>query len=412
MIASTSSVETAKKSAALTLSSSQPSEAKNLIRENDKQGNDKLNILLVSGTRPEIIKLAPVYHALSRAEWANVSWLHTAQHGEMARQILDSFGIHPDMTLTRPGTSLLDFSLACRAQLDRVMTEQRWSLVIVQGDTESAFQGALAAFYNRVPLAHVEAGLRTYNLDRPFPEEGLRQMISRLARFHFTPTRRASEALNAEGIPDGRVYLTGNTVVDAQQWTCAHHAVKRRIQGKGHLLVTVHRRENWGNDLNEICHAIADIAARFPKLEVLFPVHLNPLIQGPVQVILGKCHNVRLIEPLNYLEMQQALADAWILLTDSGGLQEEAPTFGVPVLVLREETERPEAINAGCARIVGARRRDIVAEVVRLSEDDLAIKRMQQTINPFGDGQASARIVNILEDHFSSTLSAVAVGAV
>ena len=362
--------------------------------------SEKQNILLVSGTRPEIIKLAPVYHALRACEWSNVYWLHTAQHGEMAQQILDSFGISPDMTSSRPGSSLLDFSLACRAQLDRVMTEKKWSLVIVQGDTESAFQGALAAFYNRVPLAHVEAGLRTYNLERPFPEEGLRQMISRLAHFHFAPTARARATLHAEGIPEDRIHLTGNTVVDAQDWACSHLDIKRRALDKGHLLVTIHRRENWGSDLAEICQAIADISARYPKLDVLFPVHLNPLIQRPVHAILGNCSNVRLVAPLDYLEMQQALADAWMVLTDSGGLQEEAPTFGIPVLVLREETERPEAIEAGCARIVGARRADIVDEVTRLWDDEMAYSRMQQAGNPYGDGQASRRIVNTLTSHF------------
>lgn len=362
---------------------------------------EKQNILLVSGTRPEIIKLAPVYHALRACGWANVYWLHTAQHGEMAQQILDSFGIDPDITSTRPGSSLLDFSLACRAQLDRVMTEHSWALVIVQGDTESAFQGALAAFYNRVPLAHVEAGLRTYNLARPFPEEGLRQMISRLANFHFAPTTRARAALHAECIPSERIHLTGNTVVDAQQWACSHHNVKRRVHGRGHLLVTIHRRENWGNDLAAICQAVAEIAARYPALDVLFPVHLNPVVQRPVHTILGNCRNVRLVAPLDYLEMQQALADAWMLLTDSGGLQEEAPTFGVPVLVLREETERPEAVEAGCARIVGAHRGDIVDEVTRLWDDAFAYNRMQLAGNPYGDGQASRRIVTTLASHFA-----------
>jgi UDP-N-acetylglucosamine 2-epimerase (non-hydrolysing) len=281
------------------------------------------------------------------------------------------------------------------------MTQQPWSLVVVQGDTESAFQGALAAFYHRVPLAHVEAGLRTRNLSRPFPEEGLRQMISRVARFHFAPTPRAAAALVSEGIPGALVSMTGNTVVDAQQWTCARHGVKRRVKGRGHLLVTVHRRENWGNDLEEICRAIADIAALDPALSILFPVHLNPVIQGAAQSILGSLHNVRLVPPLGYLPMQQALADAWIVLTDSGGLQEEAPTFGVPVLVLREETERPEAVDAGCAVIVGASRRVIVDELMRLSRDGTALAHMQRVINPFGDGHASGRIVDTIAAHFA-----------
>lgn len=354
------------------------------------------DVLLVSGTRPEIIKLAPVYHALRESSWARVQWLHTGQHDEMARQILACFDVEPDITLTRSGSSLLAFSTGCRQQLEAVMLRQPWSLVIVQGDTESAFQGALSAFYNRVPLAHVEAGLRTYNLARPFPEEGLRQIISRLTRYHFAPTRRAQVALETEGIADEFIYLTGNTVIDAQQWTCANRGVKRKAPGRGHLLVTVHRRENWGSDVEEICHAIADIARQQPDLKVLFPVHLNPVIQGPVHAILGNIANVTLTAPLDYTGMQQALADAWMVLTDSGGLQEEAPTFGVPVLVLRDETERPEAIEAGCALLIGATRSAIVSEVTRLTYDTGAYARMAQAGNPFGDGTASRQIVEAL----------------
>ena len=354
------------------------------------------DVLLVSGTRPEIIKLAPVYHALRESSWARVQWLHTGQHDEMARQILACFDVEPDITLKRSGSSLLEFSTGCRQQLEAVMLRQPWSLVIVQGDTESAFQGALAAFYNRVPLAHVEAGLRTYNLARPFPEEGLRQMISRLTRYHFAPTQRARVALETDGIADEFIYLTGNTVIDAQQWTCANRGVKRKVPGRGHLLVTVHRRENWGNDVEEICRAIADIARQQPDLQVLFPVHLNPVIQGPVHVILGNIANVTLTAPLDYTGMQQALADAWMVLTDSGGLQEEAPTFGVPVLVLRDETERPEAIEAGCALLIGATRSAIVSEVTRLTHDTGAYARMAQAGNPFGDGTASRQIAEAL----------------
>ncbi len=359
------------------------------------------NILIISGTRPEIIKLAPVFQELMKAPWARVEWLHTGQHGEMASQILDCFDVVPDMTLTRAGTSLQDFSTGCRQQLEAVMEQRKWSLVIVQGDTESAFQGALAAFYHRVPLAHVEAGLRTHNLGRPFPEEGLRQMISRLAQFHFPPTQRSRAALKTEGIVDGQIYLTGNTVIDAQQWTCANRGVKRTATGRGHLLVTVHRRENWGDDVAEICRAIAEIARKRPDLDVLFPVHLNPVIQGPVNAILGGIENVKLTAPLGYTEMQQSLADAWLVLTDSGGLQEEAPTFGVPVLVLREETERPEAVEAGCALLIGPTRRAIVDHVTRLLGDPMAYRKMSQAGNPFGDGTAARKIVHALAATFA-----------
>ncbi len=351
------------------------------------------DILLVSGTRPEIIKLAPLYHALRAEPGVNPVWLHTGQHGDMAAQILACFDITPDISLRREGSSLSEFSLGCRAQLETVLTSRPWAAVVVQGDTESAFLGALAGFYHRVPVAHVEAGLRTYNLDRPFPEEGLRQMIGRIARFHFPPTPRARAALLAEAVPAERVQVTGNTVVDAQQWTVAHHGIARRAEGRGHLLVTVHRRENWGRDVEEICHAIAAIARAHPELVVRFPVHLNPVIKQPVHEILDGLPNVQLSEPLDYLAMQQAIADAWLLLTDSGGLQEEAPTFGVPVLVLREETERPEALEAGCARIIGTQRARIVAEVEQLWADTEAHARMQRAGNPFGDGQACARII-------------------
>jgi UDP-N-acetylglucosamine 2-epimerase (non-hydrolysing) len=366
-------------------------------------------IAIVSGTRPEIIKLAPVYHALVKQGWADTRWIHTGQHADMAQQILRCFDVEPDIRLKREGSSLQQFSADCRSQLDAVMAAQRFDMCVVQGDTESAFLGALSAFYQQVPIAHVEAGLRTHNLSRPFPEEGLRQMISRLARHHFAPTQRACDALRAEGIPQDRVQLTGNTVVDAQHWAVAHRGIKRNVQGRGHILVTVHRREHWGFEMEEIFHAVAEIAREHPGAEIVFPVHLNPVVQQAAQSILSGIANVQLVAPMNYLEMQQALVNASLVLTDSGGLQEEAPTFGVPVLVLREETERPEAVEAGCAAIVGPGRAAIVREVRRLMHDELAYRRMQQPANPYGDGQASRRIVETLAAHLLGTVPDVAV---
>lgn len=357
-------------------------------------------ILFISGTRPEIIKLAPLYHALQQTPWAEVRWLHTGQHAEMAKQILACFDISPDIELRRHGESLLDFSTGCRLQLEKVMTQQPWSLVVVQGDTESAFLGALAGFYHRIPVAHVEAGLRTYNLSRPFPEEGLRQMLSRITKYHFAPTAGAQANLLAEGVSPSNIKITGNTVIDAQHWVCSVKGVRRKINGQGHMLVTVHRRENWGDDVEQICNAVAEIAMQHPTLEILFPVHLNPIIQAPVYRILGKLGNVTLTTPLDYLQMQQALVDAWIVLTDSGGLQEEAPTFNVPVLVLRDETERPEAVASGCAAVIGANRQNIVKVVNSLLKDELAYRRMQQAGNPFGDGSASQQIVARLAESF------------
>lgn len=356
-------------------------------------------IAIVSGTRPEIIKLAPVYHALRQSRWADVEWIHTGQHAQMADDILRCFDITPHIAFARRGTSLQDFSAHCRAKLDETMVSRAWDMCIVQGDTESAFLGALAAFYKGVPVAHVEAGLRTYNLSRPFPEEGLRQMISRLALFHFTPTQRASAALLSEGIDAQKILQTGNTVVDAQHWACGKHGISRKAAGRGHILVTVHRREHWGQQMDDIFRAVAEIAREHPSMKVLFPVHLNPIVQDAARAILADVPNVELTAPLDYLQMQQALADSALVLTDSGGLQEEAPTFGVPVLVLRHETERPEAVEAGCAVLVGPDRPAIVAEVRRLLWDELAYKRMQQPANPYGDGLASRRIDECLANH-------------
>jgi UDP-N-acetylglucosamine 2-epimerase (non-hydrolysing) len=352
---------------------------------------------IVCGTRPEIIKLAPVYHALRAQQWARVVWVHTGQHADMAEAMLRCFDIEPDVRLTRAASGLEQFSVECRTQLDALMASQHWDMCVVQGDTESAFLGALAAFYRRVPIAHVEAGLRTYNLDRPFPEEGLRQMISRIAGMHFAPTARSREALLAEGIADEKILMTGNTVVDAQLWTSERYAVRREAgAARGPILVTVHRREHWGGEMQDIFEAVADIAREHPQMQVRFPVHLNPVVQRAAHTILAGLPNVELTAPFDYLQMQQALAGASLVLTDSGGLQEEAPTFGVPVLVLRHETERPEAVEAGCASLIGPGREGIVRETRRLLQDELAYRRMQVGANPFGDGHAAQRIADAL----------------
>jgi UDP-N-acetylglucosamine 2-epimerase (non-hydrolysing) len=354
-------------------------------------------VAIVSGTRPEIVKLAPVYRALTAQHRLEVHWIHTGQHAEMARDMLRCFDIVPHFQLTRSGTTLEEFSSGCRTQLDALRASRSWDACIVQGDTESAFLGALSAFYGGVPVLHVEAGLRTHNLRGPFPEEGIRQMISRIASLHFAPTLRAKAALLAEGVAADQVIMTGNTVVDAQQWICARYGIAREPAQAGHILVTAHRREHWGSDMEQTFRAVADIAAAHPQRRVLFPVHLNPVIGRPAQTILGRLPNVSLLPPLDYLAMQNALANADLLLTDSGGLQEEAPTFGVPTIVLRRETERPEAVEAGCALLVGPERGDIVAAAARLLRDRGAADGMRKAGNPFGDGRAAERIARGVE---------------
>jgi UDP-N-acetylglucosamine 2-epimerase (non-hydrolysing) len=365
---------------------------------------EKPVIAIVCGTRPEIIKLAPVYHALRTQPWARVLWVHTGQHADMADAMLRCFDIEPDMRLSRSAAGLEQFSVECRTQLDALFAAQRIAMCVVQGDTESAFLGALAAFYRRVPIAHVEAGLRTYNLARPFPEEGLRQMLSRIATLHFAPTERSREALRAEGVAEAGIHLTGNTVVDAQLWTSERYGIRREPgAAKGPILVTVHRREHWGGEMQDIFEAVADVAREHPQVQVRFPVHLNPVVQRAAHTILAGLPNVELCAPFDYLQMQQALAQASMVLTDSGGLQEEAPTFGVPVLVLRHETERPEAVEAGCASLVGPDREGIVRETRRLLQDELAYRRMQAAANPFGDGRAAQRIADILATEMTVT---------
>ena len=355
------------------------------------------NILIISGTRPEIIKLAPVYHCLKKEYWTDVTWLHTGQHLEMSESILACFNIEPNIILIREGDTLAEFSIACRRQLEQVMLSQLWSLVIVQGDTESAFLGGLSAFYHQIPIAHIEAGLRTYDLDHPFPEEGLRQMLSRITYFNFPPTERAKNTLLAEAILPELIHVTGNTVVDAQKWIIKNYQIHAQILDKKQILMTMHRRENWGNEIEEACLAIAELVQRHAGMSILFPVHTNPIVQELVHKILGNLANITLIPPLDYLKMQQAIANSWLILTDSGGIQEEAPSFGIPVLVLRKETERPEAVDAGCAKIIGTSRQAILDNVELLWNDDLLYQSMKSKNNPFGDGRASNRIVHILE---------------
>jgi len=353
-------------------------------------------VMVVYGTRPEAIKMAPVATALrARPDRFRTIVCATAQHREMMDQVQEVFDLTPDidLDLMRPAQTLNDLASRSLAAIDAVLVGERPDWVLVQGDTTTAMTVALAAFHREVQVGHVEAGLRTGDLKRPFPEEANRRLIDVFAEGLFAPTERSRRRLLDEGHDPGRVFLTGNTGIDALL------SVAERIGGvtvSDEVLVTVHRRESFGAPIRAIFAAIRELAERFPELRFVYPVHRNPNVQGPAHEILGGLSNVALEDPFDYLELVRHLARARLVLSDSGGIQEEAPSFGKPVLVLRETTERPEGIDAGVARLVGADREGIVSEAVRLLTDDTAWRAMANATNPYGDGHAADRIVRIL----------------
>jgi len=357
------------------------------------------------GTRPEAIKLVPVIKELARQpmEFAPVV-LVTAQHRHMLDQVLRVFEIEldHDLDVMRPGQSLAEVTVAVLRGVERVLRRNRPDIVMVQGDTTSALAAALAAFYQRIPVGHVEAGLRTNDKYSPYPEEMNRRLVSSLADLHFAPTRTAKENLLREGVSRGRIHVTGNTVVDALKATLQSKAkwrvpVLEGIAAKHPvILVTAHRRESFGSGLEHICLALRNIVERNPGVEIVYPVHLNPAVRRPVRAILGAVPRVHLIKPLEYLPFVRLMERSYLILTDSGGIQEEAPALGKPVLVMRDVTERPEAVEAGTARLVGTDAEAIVSATERLLRSDVAYRKMARVRNPFGDGSASARIATAL----------------
>lgn len=366
-------------------------------------------ILCVFGTRPEAIKLAPVVLELrSRAEF-QVSVCVTAQHREMLDQVLETFAIRPDYDLgiMRPGQDLFELTARCLTGLRDVLEKEQPAWVVVQGDTTTVLAAALAAFYLGLRVAHVEAGLRTFDKRRPFPEEINRRLASHVADLHFAPTETARRNLRSEGVPDESIFVTGNTVVDALLYVREKYRGRwpappgmralssKEAPGKRLVLVTGHRRESFGPGFERICEALRRIAER-PDVEVVYPVHLNPNVHGPVFRILGNSPNVQLLEPAPYVPFVGLMESAFLILTDSGGIQEEAPSLGKPVLVMREVTERPEAVEAGTVRLVGTDVERIVSAVGELLDDPAAYQRMSRAHNPYGDGQAAGRIANIL----------------
>jgi UDP-N-acetylglucosamine 2-epimerase (non-hydrolysing) len=365
-------------------------------------------ILTVFGTRPEGIKLFPLLHALDRDERFESRVCVSAQHREMLDQVLAIAGVKPDhdLDLMRSDQSLDALTAGLLAGLGRVMDEERPDRVVVQGDTATAMTAAIAAYYRKIPVAHVEAGLRSGDIHHPWPEEVNRKVIGAIAALHFAPTATAAEALRRENVAAGTIHVTGNTVIDALHWITGQVAghpelarglaeLERRFAGKRIIGVTTHRRENFGDGMEAIAEAIRRLAAR-SDLAVIFPVHLNPNVRSVMGERLAGLDNVALVEPLDYPHFARLLDISTLMLTDSGGVQEEAPALGKPVLVMRETTERPEGIAAGTARLVGTDADRIVAETERLLDDETAYAAMARAHNPFGDGRSAARIADLL----------------
>jgi len=364
---------------------------------------------IVVGTRPEAIKLAPVVKALRESEDDFLVHVVTSgQHGEICRSALAAFGLAPDSALeVEPiSGSLADSAGYVLRAFGRRFSVCRPDLILVQGDTTTAMAAALAGFYAQIPVAHVEAGLRSGDLAHPFPEEANRQVIDAVSEILLPPTPQAQFNLRRAGFAVERCPVTGNTVVDALQLLCAIHPPaldgsdleEADLEGRRLILVTTHRRESWGGDLEGICAAIREIVQRRTTVMVALPLHPNPNVQGPVRQLLGGHPRIRLLPPLSYIPFLALMRRAYLILTDSGGIQEEAPSLGVPVLVLRKTTERPEAAEAGLARIIGTNPDVIVKHVEELLEDGLAYRRMTTAINPYGDGRASERIVEVLRN--------------
>lgn len=364
---------------------------------------DRLPIMVIFGTRPEAVKMAPVVARLRESPDLRPVVVVTAQHRQMLDQVLRLFAITPDrdLDIMLPEQSLFDIATRALARLDPVLAELRPAMVLVQGDAASTMLGALAAFYHKIPVGHVEAGLRTHDKYRPFPEEMNRRLTSVLTDLHFAPTPQARANLLAEGTPPDRIFVTGNTVIDALQDVVARPDLALPpgippLRGARMLLVTTHRRENWGEPLREIYQALLDLLERFADVVVVFSVHPNPTVRRVATDVLGGHPRAHLIEPPDYGPFVRLMGAAYLILSDSGGVQEEAPALGTPVLVLREVTERPEGVVAGSVELVGTSRRKIFERAARLLADPAARAAMASVRNPYGDGRAARRIVEAI----------------
>ncbi|EMR46654.1 UDP-N-acetylglucosamine 2-epimerase [Pseudomonas putida LS46] len=349
--------------------------------------------------------MAPVIQTLKNEPWAEVRVLATAQHRRILDQVLEFFEITPDIDLDimRPNQALTTLTARLMLDLDDVLLTEKPDAVLVQGDTTTVMTAALACFYHRIPVGHVEAGLRTWDMHNPFPEEANRVITGKLARWHFAPTEGSRQNLLKEGIPDDDILVTGNTVIDALL-TAVDKPLELGIEldtTKRLVMVTSHRRENFGKPFRNICRALQHLAQANPNVQFLYPVHPNPNVKDVAYEFLGNVPNFILCEPLDYAPFVAAMKQSHLILTDSGGVQEEAPALGKPVLVLRDETERPEAVDQGVVKLVGPNYQKIVDEAQRLLDDDNAYREMARGVSPYGDGHASERIAKVLREHFA-----------
>ena len=374
----------------------------------------RMKILTIFGTRPEAIKLAPVVKALKDHPAQFHSWVCvTAQHREMLDQVLHIFDIQPeyDLNIMKPKQDLYGVTSEVLLKLKDILQEALPDLILVQGDTTTTFAAGLAAFYKKIKIGHVEAGLRTYDKFKPFPEEINRHLTTVLADYHFAPTEKAKLNLLKDGIPPERIYVTGNTVIDALFWILKKQSAPEEqkrmttyflntfgisMDRQRLILVTAHRRESFGEGFENICQALKEIAIRNPDVKIVYPVHLNPNVQEPVHRIIGDIDRIHLIEPLEYELFVYLMNQSYLILTDSGGIQEEAPSLGKPVLVMREVTERPEAVEAGTAKLVGTQMEKIISETQKLLDHPEEYQRMANIKNPYGNGKSAEQIVQIL----------------
>lgn len=365
-----------------------------------------VKVMTVFGTRPEAIKMAPLVHELNKySEQIKSVVCVTAQHRQMLDQVLDIFDIQPDIDLNimKDRQTLVGVTTRALESLDETMKEVKPDIVLVHGDTTTTFVASLAAFYNQVAIGHVEAGLRTWDKYSPFPEEMNRQLTGVMADLHFSPTNGSADNLRREAKPEESIYVTGNTAIDALKTTVREdytHPVLDRVAGQKLVLMTAHRRENLGEPMRRIFRAVRRLVDEHPEIAVVYPVHLNPAVQEVAQEILGNHDRISLIEPLDALDFHNFARRSHLILTDSGGVQEEAPSLGVPVLVLRDTTERPEGIEAGTLKLVGTDEEQVYAMAKELLTNQAAYDAMAHAVNPYGDGDASRRIVEAILYHF------------